>query len=152
MNTDDGLRMNMQNHGMRKPMALKYPEKSNNYSPSTSYNYSPQSGYNSNNQQMYRRRPQPGYRRDVSNPVERIVRQNDIIIRLLKEIRDRLPEPEIKPQSDEMDQAAANHNAPEGWESEDQVQENCEAKNESTATSEENVIPEQQPPADIEQA
>lgn len=92
MNNDDSQRMNMQNPGMRKPMAGKYPSKTPNYSPSTSFNYTPQSGYNGN-QPMHPRRRVDRFRREPLNTAERTVRQNDIIIRLLKEIRDRLPEP-----------------------------------------------------------
>jgi hypothetical protein len=84
--------MNMQNPGMRKPMAGKYPSKSPNYSPSASFNYSPQSGYNGN-AQMHPRRRVDRFRRETPNTSERTVKQNDLIIRLLKEIRDRLPEP-----------------------------------------------------------
>jgi hypothetical protein len=85
--------MNNDGYGMRRPMGNRYPEKNSNYSPSTSFNYNPQSGYNNNNQQGgVRRRPMDRMRRDnYPNVNERIIRQNDIIIRLLKEIRDRLP-------------------------------------------------------------
>jgi hypothetical protein len=93
MNNDDSQRMNMQNPGMRKPMAGKYPSKSPNYSPSTSFNYSPQSGYNGGSGQMHPRRRIDRFRRETLNTSERTIKQNDMIIRLLKEIRDRLPEP-----------------------------------------------------------
>jgi hypothetical protein len=96
MNNDDSQRMNMQNPGMRKPMSsAKYPEKSPNYSPSTSYNYSPQTGHTGGQAQMNPRRRTDNFRRDTPNSSDRILRQNDIIIRLLKEIRDRLPAPAI---------------------------------------------------------
>ncbi len=78
-------------------MNEKYPEKNPNYSPSISYNYSPQSGYNGNSQMNPRRR-NDRYRRESLNSSERVVRQNDIIIRLLKEIRDRLPAPDYSQQ------------------------------------------------------
>jgi len=127
MNTDDGQRMNMQNHGMRKPMAQKYPEKNPNYSPSTSYNYSPQTGYNGGNSQTFqRRRPgQDRFRRDASpNPNDKLLRQNDIIIRLLKEIRDRLPPPNVTAASAEVEPAADATidptQASETWEGENQ--------------------------------
>jgi hypothetical protein len=94
MNNDDSQRMNAQNPGMRKPMSsAKYPEKSTNYSPSTSYNYSPQTGHTGGQAQMHPRRRIENFRRETPNASDRILRQNDIIIRLLKEIRDRLPEP-----------------------------------------------------------
>jgi hypothetical protein len=92
MNNDDSQRMNMQNPGMRQPMAGKYPSKSPNYSPSTSFNYSPQSGYNGGGQ-MHPRRRVDHFRRETVNTSDRTIKQNDMIIRLLKEIRDRLPEP-----------------------------------------------------------
>ena len=72
-------------------MASKYPEKNPNYSPSTSYNYSPQSGFNTNSPTNPHRRSDH-FRKDApGNTNERLIRQNDIIIKLLKEIRDRLP-------------------------------------------------------------
>ncbi len=79
--------------------------KSQGYSPSMNYNYNsnqPQHGNHGNhsnhgnsnygNQQHQRRKPAP-FKRDNHGANDRIVKQNDIIIRLLKEIRDRLPEP-----------------------------------------------------------
>lgn len=67
-----------------------------NYSPSASFNYN---GGNYQNQSAQspssRRRPDRNGKRHVNNNQnDRLVKQNDIIIRLLKEIRDRLPEPE----------------------------------------------------------
>ena len=148
MNTDDGQRMNMQNHGMRKPMAQKYPEKNPNYSPSTSYNYSPQTGYNGNSQMFQRRRPgQQGQDRFRSNPSsnsnERVLRQNDIIIRLLKEIRDRLPMPGSGATSEAeavVDASVETSAAAEGWDGEDQEQPNdpiAEKKDEQTPDADE---------------
>ena len=124
MNMDDGQRMSSQNHGMRKPMAQKYPEKNPNYSPSTSYNYSPQTGYNGNSQMFQRRRPGPPdrFRRDAPGGNDRLLRQNDIIIRLLKEIRDRLPQPAFAPATEtEPAEGAleASTGASENWEGED---------------------------------
>jgi hypothetical protein len=92
MNNDDSQRMNMQNPAMRKPMSTKYSEKKPNYSPSTSYNYSPQTGHTGSSPMNPRRRVD-NFRRETPNSSDRIFKQNDIIIRLLKEIRDRLPEP-----------------------------------------------------------
>ena len=88
----------MQSHGIRKSMATKYPEKNPNYSPSTTFNYSPQTGFNANPQTTSHRRPEH-FRKDASgNTNDRLIRQNDIIIKLLKEIRDRLPADTVVPQ------------------------------------------------------
>ncbi len=101
MNGDDMSRgMNQQN---RKSNPPKYNEK-HSYSPSSNYSYNYNNGYNSgnssgfNNQQQHSR---GGRRPDRfksggghhSNSNERLLKQNDIIIKLLKEIRDRLPAP-----------------------------------------------------------
>jgi hypothetical protein len=114
MNNDDAQRMNMQNPGMRKPMAGKYPSKSPNYSPSTSFNYSPQSGYNAGGP-MHPRRRVDRFRHETPTTSERTIRQNDIIIRLLKEIRDRLPEP---PNMERKDLEETG----EAWDKEENVQ------------------------------
>ncbi len=129
MNTDEGPRMNMQNHGMRKPMSGKYPEKSPNYSPSTSYNYSPQTGYAGNSQMYQRRRPER-FRREGPSPYDRLARQNDIIIRLLKEIRDRLPEPQNPPLtgSDAAEPVASAIAPAEGWERDENAPDACVEK------------------------
>jgi hypothetical protein len=110
MNNDDSQRMDAQNPGMRKPMSAKYPEKRPNYSPSTSYNYSPQTGHTGGQAQMHPRRRTDNFRRETPNASDRIFRQNDIIIRLLKEIRDRLPEPPVVNRED----ADANAGPDEG--------------------------------------
>lgn len=69
------------------------------YSPSTSYNYS-QSNHGraqgEGNQQHPRRR-NDRYRRESMNTSEKLVRQNESIIKLLREIRDRMPKPEETP-------------------------------------------------------
>ncbi len=69
--------------------------KSQNYSPSTSYNYNPAAGNMGNNgqmSQMQRRRPEqaPRFKRETINYSEKLVRQNNIIIKLLQEISDKL--------------------------------------------------------------
>ena len=100
MNSDDSSR-NMHYSQNRKPGMSK----TQGYSPSMNYNYNgnqPQHGNHGNhtnhgnsnygNQQHQRRKPAP-FKRDNHGANDRIVKQNDIIIRLLKEIRDRLPEP-----------------------------------------------------------
>jgi hypothetical protein len=91
MNIDDSQRPGMMNNiGNSKMGHMKYPEKSANYSPSASYNYSPGAGYNG---VQHPRRRTDRFKREVMNQSDRTVKQNDIIIRLLKEIRDRLPPP-----------------------------------------------------------
>ncbi len=120
MNADDSQRLNIPNHGIRKQMTEKYPEKNPNYSPSISYNYSPQTGYNGNTQ-MHPRRRIDRYRREAPNINDRIIRQNDIIIRLLKEIRDRLPEARLPSQMEEgvSEQAVDSGNEADTWEKEE---------------------------------
>ncbi|MGB7569171.1 MAG: hypothetical protein WBM07_15025, partial [Chitinivibrionales bacterium] len=117
MNNDDSQRMNMQNPGMRKPMAGKYPSKNPNYSPSASFNYSPQSGYNGGGQ-MHPRRRVDRFRREALNTSERTIKQNDIIIRLLKEIRDRLPGPPIIERKENFGAEEESEN----WDREDNAQ------------------------------
>ncbi|HUI93904.1 MAG TPA: hypothetical protein VLX68_16795 [Chitinivibrionales bacterium] len=91
MNNDDSQRGNVLNPGNNRGMGQpKYPEKMPNYSPSTAFNYSPATGFNGGGQHPRRRNDR------FKQPMgmnDRIVKQNDIIIRLLKEIRDRLPAP-----------------------------------------------------------
>ncbi len=99
MNGDEMSRgMNQQN---RKPSLPKH-----SYSPSSNYGYNYSNGYNSGNnsgyngqQQNQRRRPdhrfKSGSNGHHTNYSERLVKQNDIIINLLKEIRDRLPAPPV---------------------------------------------------------
>jgi hypothetical protein len=103
----------------------KYPEKNPNYSPSISYNYSPQAGYNGNSQMNPRRRNDRNdrFRRESLNPNERVIRQNDIIIRLLKEIRDRLPAPHYAPQAEAEVSEQSNdiHTAPEQCDKDESV-------------------------------
>ena len=105
---------NDENHGQRgnasrKQVLQKFQEiKKGNYSPSASYNYNYNAGGGYGNQQPQRpanhgnqiqgnqnvRRREGGGppRRDAgNNGFERLARQNDLIIKLLKEIRDRLP-------------------------------------------------------------
>ncbi len=67
----------------------KHKFESNGYSPSASYKYSPNGNFQQNAQQQPRRR-NDRYKRTSSDLNERIVKQNDQIIKLLKEIRDRL--------------------------------------------------------------
>jgi hypothetical protein len=128
MNSDESPR-NMQYPSNRKPL----PPKNQVYSPSSSYNYnggqSQHGGNHGNhgnqpygNQQHQRRKPMP-FKRDSmhgagsssggSSASDKLSRQNDIIIRLLKEIRDRLPAPPVSTvvaessETDMVDEAVA---------------------------------------------
>lgn len=79
--------------GNRKMGQPKYPEKMANYSPSMSYNYGHQSSGGYGPMQQNPRRRTDRFKRESLNLNDKVVKQNDIIIRLLKEIRDRLPPP-----------------------------------------------------------
>jgi hypothetical protein len=83
---------NTGNTGNRNFGPPKYPEKMPNYSPSTAFNYGHHGGGYSNMQQHPRRRADR-FKRESLNLNDKVVKQNDMIIRLLKEIRDRLPLP-----------------------------------------------------------
>jgi hypothetical protein len=88
----------------RRGRTRSFGDKSPNYSPSASYNYGQKSGNFSPSQQpqhsTQRKRPDRFKPRSGPatgngagfNSVDKLVKQNDIIIRLLNEIRDRLPE------------------------------------------------------------
>jgi hypothetical protein len=108
MMNDDSQRAGMVNLGNRKMGQPKYPEKMPNYSPSTAFNYSPAAGYNGG--QQHPRRRNDRFKRESPNLTDRVVKQNDIIIRVLKEIRDRLPQPpgsdQKPPESPEIVDAA----------------------------------------------
>lgn len=73
--------------------------KSHTYSPSSSYNYNHSNNYSGNgynsNYNNYNGQSQHPRRRTFKplNYSDKIVKQNDMIIKLLKEIRDRLPAP-----------------------------------------------------------
>jgi hypothetical protein len=76
----------------RKPYPSKYQD--NRYtSPSANYNYNSGNGYSG--QQQHPRRRVDRFKRETINYSERIMHQNDLIIKLLKEIRDRLPAPAV---------------------------------------------------------
>lgn len=112
MNSDE-LSRGTNNHYTRKPMPSKYNDKSHNsYGPGQNYSYGNQSyngnshynggnsynngnSFNNHNNQQNQRRRTDRFKRDNYNNNDRLIKQNDIIIRLLKEIRDRLPAPEI---------------------------------------------------------
>ena len=69
----------------RKPMSQKFNDK-NNFNGNNAYGYTNNANYNG----QQRRRPD----RQKPSGNDRLIKQNDLIIKLLKEIRDRLPEPE----------------------------------------------------------
>lgn len=95
MNNED-QQPDMGNTGNRNFGPPKYPEKMPNYSPSTSYNYGHHGGYNG--MQQHPRRRADRFKRETINQSDKLVKQNDLIIRLLKEIRDRLPPPPYQEQ------------------------------------------------------
>lgn len=82
---------NGDNYPRRKQSGQKFNENSpNNYSPSTSYNY--QNGKSRGNSRNLPRRRIDRYKRESIGSYDRLIKQNDLMIKLLKEIRDRLPE------------------------------------------------------------
>ena len=95
MNNED-MQPGIGNTGNRNYGPPKYPEKMPNYSPSTSYNYGHHGGYNG--MQQHPRRRADRFKRETINQSDKLVKQNDLIIRLLKEIRDRLPPPPYQEQ------------------------------------------------------
>lgn len=99
MNSDDVPRGLPYQQG-RKSIPPKYQD--NRYSPSANYNYNSNGGFPPQ-QQYQRRRIDNRFKKDNVNYNERIMRQNDLIIRLLKEIRDRLPSPPVPAPSENTD-------------------------------------------------
>lgn len=92
MNNDDS-RGNYNSYQHRKPNPHK-----NSYSPSA--NYYGNNGYNNQQHSQNSQHPQQQQRRRPPNKGnfnnnDRLIKQNDIIISLLKEIRDRLPAPSV---------------------------------------------------------
>jgi hypothetical protein len=84
MNNDDSR--GNQNYQHRKPLPHK-----NSYSPNSVYYGN--SNHNNNQQQQQKKKHFSGGHNKGSNNNDRLMKQNDTIIRLLKEIRDRLPAP-----------------------------------------------------------
>ena len=107
MNHDDSQRGNSN----RKPMSQNFNGRGGNYSPSASYNYSPGSGSHQqpSHHSHHPRRRSDRFKRESINYTDRIAKQNDVIIRLLKEIRDRLP-----PLDSRQDQASERGQGPQG--------------------------------------
>ncbi len=111
MNSDETSR-NMHYSSNRKPNQSK----GHVYSPSTNYNYGGNQNMHGNhsaagygNQQHHQRRKPNQFKRDgYVGAGDRLAKQNDIIIKLLKEIRDRLPPP---PQADPAGQENENGEA-----------------------------------------
>ncbi len=83
------------NYSGRKQSEPKYTDnKGNNYSPSASYNYKQNGRGQGQNYQQHPRRRIDRYKRESINTTDRVIKQNDIIIKLLKEIRDNLAGPQ----------------------------------------------------------
>jgi hypothetical protein len=115
MNSDETPRGMPYQQG-RKPIPSKYQD--NRYSPSSNYNYNSNNSFPSS---QHPRRRFDRFKRDPtgnSNNNDRLMRQNDLIIRLLKEIRDRLPPPAVSASyNGGGDAEAARQNGPgEGME------------------------------------
>jgi hypothetical protein len=149
MSSDDSLR-GMNNHQNRKAYPPKFNEKPS-YSPSSSFNYNGNynsgnsSGYNNQQSQGVRRRPENRFGKTGggghhSNSNDRLVKQNDIIIRLLKEIRDRLPEPlngaTVSSDSDYDEQDHINQSASDHAGEQDSMDEHGEMDGEGTDDNE----------------
>jgi hypothetical protein len=78
------------NYPRQKQSGQKYNDNKNaNYSPSTSYNY--QNGKSRSNTRNVPRRRIDRFKRESMGSYDRLIKQNDIMIKLLKDIRDRLP-------------------------------------------------------------
>jgi hypothetical protein len=87
MNNDDS-RGNQSSYQHRKPSASPSPHR-NSYSPNSVY-YGNSGHSNNNNNQQQKKKHHPGPNKGNMNN-DRLIKQNDTIIKLLKEIRDRLP-------------------------------------------------------------
>jgi len=109
MNSDETPRGMPYQQG-RKPIPSKYQD--SRYSPSSNYNYNSNNSFPSS---QHPRRRFDRFKRDTTgnNNNDRLMRQNDLIIRLLKEIRDRLPPPAVPASYNGGDAAeAARQNGP----------------------------------------
>jgi hypothetical protein len=105
MNVDDSR--GNQNYPYRKPSPHK-----NSYSPNSVY-YGNSNHNQQHQQQQQKKKPPFGHNKGSSNiNVDRLVKQNDTIIKLLKEIRDRLPaaaNPSATENGDDYDQKSDIH-------------------------------------------
>jgi hypothetical protein len=106
MNVDDSR--GNQNYPYRKPSPHK-----NSYSPNSVYYGNSNHNQQQQQQQQQKKKHQFGHNKGSSNiNVDRLVKQNDTIIKLLKEIRDRLPaaaNPAATENSDDFDQKSNFH-------------------------------------------
>jgi hypothetical protein len=111
MMTNDDVPRNMPYPQGRKPITPN--TRYSSPSPSYNYNYNSNSSYPS--QQHMRRKMDNRFKRDNrdnGNSNERLMRQNDLIIRLLKEIRDRLPPPPVTAAVSGVNAETARQNGP----------------------------------------
>lgn len=132
MSSDESSRI-MSNQLNRKPMMPKY-EKNHNYNSNPNYNSYGNSLYNGNSNSgfssQHPRRRTDRFKRESLNLSEKLIRQNDVIIRLLKEIRDRLPKPPVE--------EAVNVEETVNIEVQDQVQTGNDQQDEPIAVAEDN--------------
>jgi len=82
------------NRAPQTPQSRK-PFTPNRYNNPGGYNYNYNQNQGGFNGQQHPRRRTDRFKRETLNSNDKIARQNDIIIRLLKEIRDRLPPPPV---------------------------------------------------------
>lgn len=78
-------------------------QKNGNYSPSANYNFN----QNQSNHSHHRNKKSNQHRKEL-HLLERLIKQNDVIIRILKDIRERLPEPPKKEKRGEESQQPRN--------------------------------------------
>lgn len=137
MNNDDVPRSSvpLQQPG-RRPALARFQDARFN-SPSSNYNFNSSAGYNQNaafSGPQHPKRRIDRFKRESINYNDRMIRQNDSIIRLLKEIRDRLPAP---PQSERV--AGENDAVVQDVNLEQGVAENNEPMAENSAPEEDHV-------------
>jgi hypothetical protein len=111
MNSDEVPRSTPPYPQGRKPYQPKFQD--TRYSPSSSFNYNSNSSYPSS---QHQRKRFDRFKRDTNgnNGNERLMRQNDLIIRLLKEIRDRLPPPAVPAHAEAVETDAVRQNGQVG--------------------------------------
>lgn len=117
MSSDESSR-GMLNQPNRRPMISKFSEKNHMYNSGSNYNSYGNSSYNNGNSNNFNaqhpRRRTDRFKRETLNLSEKLIKQNDIIIRLLKEIRDRLPRPAFEETDAELQEQKCNESTPEG--------------------------------------